>query len=357
MKIARFATRAIGTATAVLTLQTQQLSAQLVLRQIDRVDIKETDAVIVARLAPMTVGPRGDIFESDPFEGRVIQIASNGAIVRTFGRKGEGPGELTRPSSVAILADSLFVRSNMRISVYAIATGKFVRSFNSTLGSYAILKFVDNQLMGLSVDPKTLTPVTVLSPSGETVRTEGVLPAIVHENPKLAGAAVQLAVATRGDDVWGANEFTQSLVRWKRGTTVAVEELKLPVVKRRGVNPDLYLQMLRDPAKAASLIYNHSFPMALSYINNDVLGLVTLDPTMSDKGVFSGPHHLTLIDTKTKRVCADVPVPVEINPVPQLALKADTLITLEQGSSQGSDVVTYMRRFKIELKQCAWKQL
>ena len=41
-------------------------------------------------------------------------------------------------------------------------------------------------------------------------------------------------IAARGDDMWGANEFTQSILRWKRGTSVTVEELKLPVVLRRG---------------------------------------------------------------------------------------------------------------------------
>ena len=40
-------------------------------------------------------------------------------------------------------------------------------------------------------------------------------------------------IAARGDDMWGANEFTQSILRWKRGTSVTVEELKLPVVLHR----------------------------------------------------------------------------------------------------------------------------
>lgn len=344
-------------ALSVLSAQSATLHAQSVLRKIDSVSVKETDAVMIARIGPMTIGPRGDIFETDGSEGRIIQIAPNGTIVRTFGRKGQGPGELSAPASVAILDDTLFVRGGKRISLFSLKTGKFIRSINVTLGSFSQLEFIGNQLVGLSVDPKTLAPVSVLNPAGETIRTEGVLPALVHENPKLAGASFQMAIATRGDDVWGANDFTQSLVRWKRGTSVAVEELKLPVVRRRGVNPDNYVQMLRDPSLAAKLAYSHSFATGLKFISADILGLLTFDPTIDDKGQFSGPQHLTLVDTKSKRVCADVAVPVLTNPVPQLALKADTLITLEQGSVHGDDVVAYIRRFKIDPKQCTWKSL
>lgn len=182
------------------------------------------------------------------------------------------------------------------------------------------------------------------------------MPEFLRRNPMFVQTAFEFPVAARGNDMWGASEFSQSLFRWRRGTMVAAEELKLPVVRRRGVDTEVYLQALRDPAKGAALIYNHSIPMALRFITPDILALLTFDPKF-DKGVFTGPHHLTLVDTRTRKVCPDVPLPIPSDPQPKVAITGDTLVVLQQASDGNDEVVSALRRFRIDPTQCVWVAL
>ncbi|MEO7362384.1 MAG: hypothetical protein ABI120_18780 [Gemmatimonadaceae bacterium] len=332
------------------------VGAQKVLRPLDSVVVKETETMMLSKLGSITIGARGQVFVSDIGEGRVLQIAPTGLIVGQFGKRGNGPGEMMAPSSSAIIGDSLFVLDRKRISVFNISTRTFVRSFNVTVGSFAQIGSVGNQLIALDINFKAFTPVTLLSPGGVAIGREGALPAYVRENPKLAGVPGQYGFAVRGTDAWFTSSFSQSLFRWKRGATAIAEELKLPVVRRRGVVEDKYLQMLRDPSKAPELVYDFSFPQLLQFISPDIVALITLDPTL-EKGVFFGTHYLTLVDVRTKRICPDILAPIPTDPMPRLGITGDTLVVLEQGSDRSGELVNSLRRFKIDPKQCAWKPL
>ena len=52
---------------------------------------------------------------------------------------------------------------------------------------------------------------------------------------------------------------------------------------------------------------------------------ITFDPTLN-KGAFSGPHHVTLVDVARRRVCPDAEVPVPRDPLPRVALDGRTLV-------------------------------
>lgn len=361
MSVVRLTSRAIAIASLLfvpLSVYTRALVAQSVLRPIDSIVVKETDKFMLSKLGSMIISPSGQIFLSDPGEGRVFQIAPNGTIVGTLGRYGNGPGEMTAAAYTTLIGDSLFVISpnQKRILVFSIGTRKFVRSFNTTLPSSLKLTSFGNQLVGLMVDPKTFAPVTLLSPMGVATSVEGVLPDFVSKNPKLAELPAQFSIAIKGGDVWGASSFSQSLYRWKRGTTTLLEELPLHVTRRRGVDPDKYMLMLRDRVRGAPLLFDFSFPLILQFITPDILALVSSDPTVKSKNI-SGTHYLTLIDVKAKKMCGDIQLPIPTDPMPRVVLTSDTLVVLQQDETISVTMMNSIRRFKIDPRQCAWKPL
>ncbi|MEP6835224.1 MAG: hypothetical protein ABJB74_17690, partial [Gemmatimonas sp.] len=332
---------------------------QSVLRQVDSVVVKEKAGAFLGKLGAVALGKQNQLYVAELLDARVLEIAPDGTIAGTFGQKGNGPGELATPGYMTTMGDSLFVndQSQRRVSVFNTTTRKFVRNFSTKL---PIRRLIANgsELLALSIDPKTFSPVAVLSPTGEIIRTEGVMPDFLHQNSVFASTSSSFPVVARGDDMWGANEYTQSILRWKRGTSVTVEELKLPVVRRWGVDLETYRQILRDPndPKVPTLIYKHSFPAELTFVATDILGLLTFDPTFKDMQ-FTGPHHLTLIDIKNKKVCPDIPVPIPTDPQPKVVLKGDMLVVLQQMGDKSGEIVSAIRRFKIDPKQCVWKSL
>ncbi|MGV3710616.1 MAG: hypothetical protein ACO1Q7_17430 [Gemmatimonas sp.] len=351
-------------AVALMAAFAGELGAQPVLKSVDSVLVKETESSYISRLGGIVANARGDVFVSDLAEGRVVQIASNGNVVGTISRKGDGPGEIRSPSSLAIIGDSLFVFSagQKRISVFQLSTRKFVRSMPVNLRSFTSIEAIGNELVAHITDPKTFTSVAVIGPSGAFARQEGGSPEFLRKNPKFLEATSMSAMAARGTDAWSASEYSQSLFHWKRGTTTVIEELKLPVRTRYGLDESVLLEVIRDPSKAA-LFYKHSSPLALHFISPDVLALLTIDPTFTmpspstPQGKMTSAFHLTLVDVKTKKMCGEFKLPIPDDPQPQVDLVGDMLVVFQQASLANGDAASALRRFRIDPKSCTWKAL
>jgi hypothetical protein len=78
------------------------------------------------RISSVTAGPDGSIFVVDAQVPVVRQYDAAGKHVRSFGRRGTGPGELQNPEAVAIAGSQLVVRDirNRRFVVYPLAGGE-----------------------------------------------------------------------------------------------------------------------------------------------------------------------------------------------------------------------------------------
>jgi hypothetical protein len=79
-------------------------------------------------------GPDGGVFALDRKQFRVFQLSSSGDSVRTFGSKGEGPGEFTRPYTFGVFRDSLWVIEGLsrRVSLFPLRGGGKVRTSSTT---------------------------------------------------------------------------------------------------------------------------------------------------------------------------------------------------------------------------------
>lgn len=89
-------------------------------RSVRSVALEEVADDPTVALTALTVSPGGDLYVVDGPAGRIRQFAPSGAAVATFGRPGDGPGELRQPMSLALVGDSIYVveRGSPRVTVF-----------------------------------------------------------------------------------------------------------------------------------------------------------------------------------------------------------------------------------------------
>lgn len=67
------------------------------------------------------VDSSGNIYVADAAANRIVVIDPGGALIRTLGREGQGPGDFQAPSALRVLADgrlAVYDRTNRRLSLY-----------------------------------------------------------------------------------------------------------------------------------------------------------------------------------------------------------------------------------------------
>lgn len=338
----------------VLEAQQRGAGAGDRLRAVDSVRVAESDTLFLARPFDLVVGPTGHYFVVDGGEARVVEITPSGRIVRVFGRRGRGPGELLIPESATIGGDSLLAvmdNGQKLVVTYSVATGMhrgsfLLRGWLPTLGSSR------GQLLAGVLEVETGTAVVRFTATGERLGAEGILPPVIRRHPELRAGFGLVTFTESEDGVFAAYEVSQSLYRWQKGSRVA-EEIPLPVVRRKGVRPELFEELMRDPSKAAQLAYDRSVPIRLAPMGPRTLALVTLDGRLVQTGLV-GTYSLTVIDLARGRVCPDIEIPTVQAPRPMIALVRDTVVVLEQRDDAAGQPLTTVRRLVVRTDGCDW---
>ncbi len=188
-----------------------------------------------------------------------------------------------------------------------------------------------------------------------TERLEGALKAFVRESPMLLGPFPGEVFVFVDSTVYTLNELSAPLLSWRRGTR-DLQGVALPKVRRRGVSEDDYRIMLKDPAKAAAIAYNHSVPMLLERTASGHLAAVLYDVELV-RDAFKGRFYITLIDLAQQRACVDIALPAPEDPPARLAIVGDTVLSIEQDVGVGDCAVTTVRRYVLRGERCAWVAL
>ena len=343
-------------------------TAQRGLRPLEPVRIQETDPLFLANPSRLELGARGHVYVTEVGEARVLDIGPSGRIERAFGRKGQGPGEFSSPTSIAISADTtlaVYDHGTKRITYIDLRTWKLQRVAPLLTQWPPVIKFAGRDVLVTTWDFEAKTSLArAIEAPGTLDQKQGVIPSLGAQTQMLIqGAFWNSTFAVAGDEVVAMFEVSNSLYRWKRGTS-EVREVALPVVRRRGIPPGLFESLLRDPASATpAKLFDRSIPVAIEPVTDDVLAIVTMDAKV-DGNQWSAVHHLSLYDRRRERVCADLPVPASRTrvvlmkePLPVVAIRRDTLTLLEPSEDAAGTPIQLMRRFRIEHSQCEWKPI
>lgn len=179
----------------------------------------------------------------------------------------------------------------------------------------------------------------------------GSIPLDAQRLPQLVQPFPHQAIAVYPTTIYAVSELSNALYSWPKGGRKVIE-WQIPVRARRGANDSKFEQVVKDPQNAGAIAYDHSVPVAMSIISDDIMALVTYDPVVT-RGKFSGLYHLTLLDVGAGKACPDIPIPAPLDPLPHVALEGSRVTVVHQAVI-GSDAVTTIRRFKIDASACDW---
>ncbi len=91
-----------------------------------------SSTVLFNKPADVAIGPSGDIFVADGYgNSRVVKLDKDGNLIKTWGKKGTGPGEFNLPHTVAVDAQGrVYVgdRENRRMQIFD-SDGNFIQEW------------------------------------------------------------------------------------------------------------------------------------------------------------------------------------------------------------------------------------
>lgn len=89
----------------------------------------EEEGPTLGRIGDITVSPNGEIYVLDMGFYRVQVFSASGSPLRTISKKGEGPGEISNPSAIALGShDLLYISDGSRIKIFT-PSGEYVEEF------------------------------------------------------------------------------------------------------------------------------------------------------------------------------------------------------------------------------------
>ena len=336
---------------AALALPVSELTAQAVLlRPLDSIRIHETEHLYVGRPNGLAVSERGDVYVSDIADRRVLRIKRSGDLTIVAGRGG-GPGEVTSPTAVTLIGDSILVVRNAgrrRLELFDVRTGKFAGGRPYAGASSGMSAAFGQVVMG-SLRPDGGTSWALYDMQGEP-RLGGTIPAFYAQVPMAASVFAHVEVARDARHVYGVFEVSDWLYRWDIRTQ-AVDSILLAKGARRGARTDLIDAMFRDQAKARNLAYQWSAPMLIAPVSGNRTAVVFSDPSLSSS-VYEGPSFLVIADWKSRRSCREIPLAVPRDVVPRFAIRGDTLVGLVQRANAASESEAWIVRWHIPVADC-----
>lgn len=345
-------TRWAGGLLLLAACQSTPADAPPLLILVDSVRIQESESLYVGRPNAIALGPDGSVFISDIADRKIVRVARAGdAVIRVAGRGG-GPGEVSSPTSLAILGDTVLAVQNAggkRIEWFDLATLRYRNTLRLSSPASS-LSSGSGALLIASLWPDSGTAFALLTDSSGALQRGGSVPEIYRRLPPVAQAFGTVAVARDGDAILGLFEVSNAMYRWPLRDGTA-DSILLTVATRRGARPDLIEALLRDPSKGASLAFQWSFPMLVAPLSDERAIVVFQDPTLV-KDQYRGPSFVQMVDWRHHRSCAELALPVPADTPTRYAVRGDTLVAVVQHPSGDEGVSSWIMRWRIGASRC-----
>jgi hypothetical protein len=324
---------------------------------IDSVTFEESDSVYLGAPLHVTAGSDGSLFVSDGLDSHVLQFSRAGRLVRRFGRKGSGPGELSDPLPTAIIGDSILAVAewgNRRTSLFTISSGAFVRSIAHEGAPFWMEARHDTLwISGVNVPRKTL--LASWRVTEDSLRYFGPVPPSYRAAPSLMAEHGYATLARSGDTIFVGLTGSQE-IHLARPDGTPIGTVDIPAVRRRGVPADIVERFRRTPVTLtnAEIASMGSSLVALHRLPSGEVGAVHLDVTLTEK-LLTAEGFVSILSGDRTRACPDTPIPLARDGRPAVAFRGDTLVVVEQRVVSATRAVTLARRYRVDTSQCAWR--
>ncbi len=332
---------------------TPEEPSALVLTLIDSMTLEEEQpGKVVSRSGAVAVGPDGSLYVMDQGEGRIVRFSKDGGWIRTFGKKGRGPGEFGSVPWITMTGDgTLYTNDLANRRLTAIRTNDDTILWERMLpGFVTTMRGTGNRVAASMMDLSSKTSVLILDENPTNDVRLGPFPELFSRVPQAATVFPAMAIAAWADTVATAYEVSDYLYVSVLGQPTS-DSIHLPPRGRRGAQHALFQAMTDDPASARAALYKSSAPFELGLIRPGVLLYVTLDQDQTNNRIL-GQLNATVINLNTHASCGDTPIPVPVDPVSRVAIRGDTLLAVYQDIDSDSVSVLKATRFLIRAPGC-----
>jgi len=320
--------------------------------ELEPVAVLETEDAYLGRPQYMSVAPGGSYFVSDAFLQNVKHIDPDGAILRTYGREGEGPGEFKGVAANLLSSDSnlaVYDYRQGRISLFELGDGELKEEFTLLPGvSDAVVGPGGDVWLG-ALDREAMTGVQRWNSDDSFT---GLLPwpASYAESRRLAGIFTGVSLAFRGDTLLAMYSGSDDLILASPQGRV-LSRVEVPSSRRRGV-PDDVVRVLENGDGA--LLTRISSARKIHMLSTGELAILHYDLTIEDR-VPHASAYVSILNETLSAACVDGMVPTTESGLPVPALKGDTLFLLQQHvDATATRATTQIHRFLIESTDCDW---
>lgn len=323
------------------------------LMRLDSVALLEDDTLYLGRPRDFTVDPLdGGFYVADGFANRVVRYDRAGRPVGSYGKKGNGPGELAQVARV-LATDSLLLVADIArrvLNVYDRASGAFRRELDGTGIPGTAVRAGGTVWFGAQ-DLARKTSLMRLDAGAAKLAHLGPMPGEYLRSQPLAGIYNGVHPVAWADTLLVG--FAGSAELWLlRPDGSEIGRVGIPSARRRGV-----------PADAVERLETLDFPGMFSLLSvlfgvyrlpGGDFALVHYDQEIGDAGDITSEVWVSVLSRDRTRVCPDRRLSVSTDAQPRTTMRGDTLFVLEQ-TVEDQAATTFIRSYRVGAEGCAWQ--
>lgn len=338
-----------------------------VLTLVDSVILAENDTLFLGSpAATFTLDVAGQYFIPDRGNNRVLQYSAAGAMVRTFGRQGSGPGEFRGLGNAVMVTMGRVWQDDYarkRINLFD-TSGSFVEAVPYQ-GRLSGLKAAGSSAWAGLLDASRSLGVAEIdanNPADSLAASMVSLPLAYSRFPMLSYWD-HTSVLVTGDTLVIAFGGVEYLVRYQRSGT-PIDTVWVPTCRRQGSPEEIVAQAFgsmprnaEEQARVAEMQLKISGLMGSWRLSDGRILVWYQDPSQDSSGVFLSRAFLSVLSPDLQRACVDAQVYGPGSGKAVLAVHNDQVHLLDQvvlHRESKSVVQTVIRKYSIDTDQCRW---
>lgn len=322
---------------------------------VDSVQLVESDSVFVGLPMAFGLDGSGDLYLSDAFSHRVLRFDRRGRLLTTYGRSGRGPGEFQTPAAITIVADSLVVVDDFLprvLSVFDRESGAHRRSIRHDGQGASAAAVGDTVFLG------ALTMERGTGMAAWDLRTDSLtyfasVPAEYRQSRSLSLSHPVVFFARWADSLLVSYSGHQDL--FLHTGARSVDTIDIPAIRRRGVPRDMVARFARDPSPEEFFGFS-SLLVGLHRLSTGHVVAVYFDQVLEGPLV-RATGHVSVVSPDFQSACVDGRLDVSEDVVPRIAMRGDTLVTVEQVMLGDQHAATIVRSHVLDMQHCTWLPL
>jgi hypothetical protein len=322
--------------------------------QVGATQLQETNTAYIGKPRYLAVDPAdGSFYLADAFWDRVVRFDRSGGVLQTYGRRGDGPGEISQLGSV-FLADSEVVAVDVRRRKLT----RFRRHDATLLGETRFegllhTAHTTDGRVWLGVQNRTrATTVASWKTGGDSLDYYGQLSNDYLTSEPLSTLYSGIAVVGWSDTllvgVMGMNSLTLMDTSGR-----VLRTIEPPVVRRRGSLPDagtrFWEMTFLERFEAQSALFQ------MHRLKSGEVVLVHYDQRLTDATpqAWRGKVFVTLLSPDLASACPDAQLEISQDAQPHVAFRGDTLFVVEQ-RVDGNAGVSAVSAYIVDKAPCTW---